>query len=288
LKILNPEIEQIRAQGIYDHNSAWSLMRRLCLMPFVDEPAIGIERIRQVMSETPLWYTALRDLLGALGSSRCDEALDLLKELAGTDGSKMPETFEEWIDAVATLGGPESTRILLSYIDPQAQGFDIPENTVRHGASEAVVSRIAHLAKSDAAVMQSIVQFCNANLPQPKRLLLTKVIKQLGTAEAVLAGLNLIDDNSSPSVPYELRAALEEVFLERRPLSNKGSSYTVKPRSSNVIRTKLFKMSLTDACRKQSAFSLLGQIEVWRLEYRRPISESRHPAFDSGESWPPI
>lgn len=288
LNILNPEIEHIRAQGVYDSNSAWSLVRCLGLLPFVQEPAIGIERIRQVISETPLWDSALRDLFGALGSSRCREALDLLTQLAGPDGSRMPEAFEEWIDAVATLSGPESTRILLSFIDSEVEGFDIPTDTARHGEGEVVVSRIVDLARLDPKVMQRIVRWCDASLPPARRLLLTKVINRLGTVEAVLAGLNLIDESSTPSVPYELRAALENVFLERRPSGTTGSSYTLEPRSSNEIRAKLFEMAFADVRRKQSASALLEQIEVWRLEYGRPSGEPRHPGFDSRQPWPPI
>ena len=47
-------------------------------------------------------------------------------------------------------------------------------------------------------------------------------------------------------------------------------------------------MILNDKSRGRSAFTLLGQIEVWRLEYGKPSNEPRHPAFDSGEAWPPF
>jgi hypothetical protein len=39
--------------------------------------------------------------------------------------------------------------------------------------------------------------------------------------------------------------------------------------------------------RARSAYGLLGQIEEWRLEYGRPASEPRHPAYESGMPWPP-
>jgi hypothetical protein len=89
LEILNPAIDQICEEGIGDHNSAWLLVRCLGLLPFLDSPAVGVERIREVISATDLWPTALRDLFAALGNSRCNEALDLLIELAGADGKEV-------------------------------------------------------------------------------------------------------------------------------------------------------------------------------------------------------
>jgi hypothetical protein len=131
--------------------------------------------------------------------------------------------------------------------------------------------------------MQRIFQFCDMSLPEGKRQLLAKVIGRLDTVNAVLVGLNLIDDSSTPAVPFSLRAALEAIFLEQRPYGKTGSSYTLEPRSSNEIRTKLFEMTMNDSHRKQSAFALLGEIEVWRLKYGRPGTEPRHPAFNTLE-----
>ena len=47
-------------------------------------------------------------------------------------------------------------------------------------------------------------------------------------------------------------------------------------------------MSLTDEIRGKSAFGLLGQIEVWRLDYGKPETEPRHPAFEREVLWPPL
>jgi len=49
---------------------------------------------------------------------------------------------------------------------------------------------------------------------------------------------------------------------------------------------RLLEMAQSDPVRKRSAFALLGQIEVWRLEHGRPMDEPRHPAIESGIHWP--
>ncbi len=41
-----------------------------------------------------------------------------------------------------------------------------------------------------------------------------------------------------------------------------------------------------DRSSRHSAYSLLGQVEGWRLEYGRPIDEPRHPDLASGLPWP--
>ncbi len=286
LNVLNPTIEAC-ARRLYENQNAWLLKQCLCVLPFVDLPPIGIARIRQVLSETRLPPYELRDIVTALGGSRCEDALTLLRELAGSDGGGLKHIAEEWIKAVATLDGPESKRILMSFIGAEADAFGV-EVSLEHHESDLLASCIADMARAEAEIKQCILQLCDAQLSPTKRSLLSTVIARLGTLDAVSAGLSLIDDGATPSVPYHLRQAIEAVFLERRPYGKTENVYTLVPRISNEVRAKLFQMALRDDRRKQSAFAVLGQIEVWRLEYGRPTAEQRHPAFNSGEMWPPI
>lgn len=96
----------------------------------------------------------------------------------------------------------------------------------------------------------------------------------------------LRDDGSG--VPYELVRSIENVFLERRPYGTSGNAYTLLPLGCNAVRKRLFEMAIGDPNRKRSAFGLLGQIEVWRLEHGRPADEPRHPAMESDIPWSPL
>lgn len=58
------------------------------------------------------------------------------------------------------------------------------------------------------------------------------------------------------------------------------------PQSSNPIRSRLFEMATNDNRWKKAASSLLGQIDVWRLVYRRANGEPRNPDVDCKRSWP--
>jgi hypothetical protein len=288
LNVLNPVIEHLRAQGLYHNDqNIWLLKSCLCLLPFVDDSSLGIAKIRQVIFETKFPAHELRDIVTAVGGSRCEEALTFLREIAGSLGDKLKQIRKEWIKAIAALGSPESKRLLLSFIDTEANEFPA-EVTLDHHESDLLASFIADIASADGEIKHHILRLCDTQLSPTKRLLLSKVIARLGTSDAVFAGLSLIEDRGNPSVPYELRQAIEAVFLERRPYGKTESVYTLVPQGSNEIRAKLFELATKDDLRKKSALALLGQIEVWRLEYGRPNNEPRHPAFDSGELWPPI
>jgi hypothetical protein len=287
LNVLNPTIEDIRAQGLYAGQNDWLLKGCLCLLPFIDDHSIGFARIRQVISETKFPVHELKDIVTAVGGSRCDEALTFLREIADALGDKLKHMWEEWVKAIAALGSPESKRILLSFIDAETDTFPTLAR-VDHHQNDILASCIADLPLSEGEIKHHILRLWDVPLPPTKRLLLSKVIARLGRLDAVLAGLSLINDRENPSVPYELWNAIEGVFLERRPYGRTGSTYTLVPRASSEIKAKLFELALKDEHRKKSAFALLGQIEVWRLEYGRPNNEPRHPAFDSGEMWLPM
>ena len=108
-----------------------------------------------------------------------------------------------------------------------------------------------------------------------------------GTLEALVANLNLIDDAKPSPVPQGVWDQLESAFVERQPYGQNSIVFTVHARASNELRVRLLRMALEDRKRRNSAFMLLGQIEVWRLEYGRPTDEPRHPDLASGQTWPP-
>jgi len=287
LEVLNPTIEQLQAAGIYNDQNIGLLVNCLCLLPFVDEPSIGFAKIRDIISETKLSVFRLRNIIIAAGGSRSSEALAFLLEIADSLDNKPTRVREEWLEAIAAIGSPESKQILLRLVDPKANQFPA-EVSLDYGESEFIASFIAKTAHEDEEIVKFILQLCDMDLLPDKRLLLSKIVARIGTLDAATAGLGLIRDDESPPVPYELTKALEDVFLEKRPYGQTGSSYTLEPQSSNEIRAKLCEMALKDNLRKKAAFSLLGQIELWRLEYGRPNNEPRHPTFGSCEMWPPI
>lgn len=287
LRVLNPTIDDARTQGFHDQQARYLLERCLSLLPFIEPCAVGIARIREVVASTRLAPYELREIVSALGHSRCVEALDLLRELAIAAGGGFQSLAAEWIAAIAALGTAESKRILLSFVDPDLAQTGL-EQHLEHYHRERLASRIVEIAQSEPGVKDRLYSLCAPQLAATMRLLLADVIAGLGTGEAVIAGLDLIHDETKPAVPYGLLRGIEKVFLEQRPYGGSGYAYTLEPRAANEIKSRLFAMVLNDSNRRRSAWALLGQIESWRLDYGRPGGEPRHPALDSGKPWPPI
>ena len=273
--------EKVRKYGSQNGND-WVLKRALSLLPFTDDPAKGIQKMREVLSQTKLARYELRDLVVPLGESRCDDAVDLLRDFASS-----PEAFKEFADtwpaAVAKLGTPAARELLLGFVDPELKGLpEMPLDRI-----EALVWRIAELAKNDPKTAARLRELCDKDLSAIKRELLAKVMSDVGTGEALISNLNLIDDRSPRAIPQGTWEHIEAAFVQRRRRDGSENIFTLEASASNEVRAKLFDMMLRDERRRKSAFKILGQIEKWRLEYGRPTGEPRHPAFNSGVPWPP-
>jgi hypothetical protein len=249
-KLPRVRIEAISARGAYEQQHRYLLRRCLEVLPFLDGPEKGIARVREVLATTRLHGFELRDLFGALGNSRCPEALDLLLELAGSSGNPLHGAGVEWIDAVTGLDTPESKRVLLSFVDPDLENPGVPHR-FEHHELDALASYIADVARRDVVVRNRLYRLCSSELEEERRILLARIVGRLRTEDALIAGLNLLRDDADPPVPFDLARSLEEVFVERCPEGESRHTYTLEPRAANAILARLFKMSLEDNRRKE-------------------------------------
>jgi len=285
LKVLNPTINHVIQPGqFHDQQNRFLLQRCLCLLPFFDPPTVGVKRIREIIATTQIPIYDLRELLLALGNSRCDEALDLLLDISTKYGSGLNQLRIEWVEAITLLNTSKAKQLLLSFIDPKIELFKGQLNFEYHDR-ERLAEYIADVTHEDSNIRDRVYELCKTDHPSVARSLLAGVVSRIGTSEAFVAGLSLIHDQPKPSIPYELSRGLESAFLGKQPYGM-GYGYTIEPTVANEIRSCLYEMTVGDDSRKHSAWELLGQIETWRLEYGRPDSEPRHPAFDFGKPWP--
>ena len=283
LKLFDAILEQVRP-NIYNDQEAGLLVHALCLLPFIDKPADGIAKIRAVIAELKIRIYQLRDLAWALGNSRCNEALDALRDLA-RDATHLKSIEDSWVNAVAALDSPEARLLLLSFVDPSISGLGFE---VKFDREDIIGARLIELARRDKKIEEGLIALCSQELPPLKRFLLAKVVGGFGTAEALLAALNLIDDKAQQPVPREVWEQIERTFVERRPYGSDSNAYTQAPRSSNEVRMRLFEMSMKDARRMKAAATMLRQIQLWRLEYGRPSDEPRSPEVECESSWPTV
>jgi hypothetical protein len=287
LAIVDPIVAQFRAHGISE-NERGLLTRMLSLLPFVDGPKRGIARIREIFSEFRLFWYGNSDLFMALAQCPDDSGLTFLTDIAGgVNDSAFQQIAKEWLEAVASCPLPPARAIILSFVDPDAR-TPVGDRTLPDYAIEFLAGCLSDLARTDSSVAERIIQLTATPISGQQRMIIANVIASLNSATALLAGLNLIDDASTPGIPFEIYRAIEDVVVEKRPYRGNSQSYTLAPRWASDLKARLFEMAKHDPGRSKSAYTLLAQIEEWRLQYGRPFSEPRHPNFDSGEMWPPL
>jgi hypothetical protein len=283
MNVLGPTIEE-QLKDMSNDQNRWLLYRCLSVLAFADPPAEGIAKIRDIFAGIRFRGYESGGVVAALGASRCPEAIELLLKLVGDDGSGVEAIGEPWIKALAQLGGTKSNQVLVSFVDPNARLFTndfLPD----HRRGDLLAGLLAHRAEEDGEFKAALFRLADGDLPAAKRMLLAQTFACFQREDDLVASLRVLRDDGS-GVPYEILRSIENAFLERRPYGTGGNVFTIAPRGSNAIRKRLFEMVQTDPIRKRSAFALLGQIEAWRLEYGRPTDEPRHPAIESGTSWP--
>ncbi|HBH03321.1 MAG: hypothetical protein A2W08_07185 [Candidatus Rokubacteria bacterium RBG_16_73_20] len=272
-----------RTERWMQESDKYLLRRILALCPFVDDPAAGIARIRDVLRKRRLRGYELCGLVTALGESRSDAAVDLLYELA-SDAQTFEQCEDNFINAFAALDTPRARELLLGFVDPDIRGIAL---TRRPHREDVLMARLTELAQRRPEAAARLQELCERDLPELNRHVLSKVMDWLGTPEVLAANLNLIDDARPSPVPQGIWDQFKGAFVERRPYGQNASVFTEHARASNELRVRLFRMATEDKKRRKSAFMLLGQIEEWRLEHARPTGEPRHPDLASGQPWPP-
>ena len=259
------------------------LCQALAICPFVDDPAAGIAKMRDVLYKRRLRAHELSELVTALGESRSDAAIDLLYELA-SDAQTFEQCEENFINTLAALDTPRAWELLLGFIDPDIHSIGL---TRRPLYEDVLVARLTELAQHRPEVNARLRELCTRDLPETNRHVLSKVIGWFGTHESLVANLYLIDDAKPSPIPKGVWDQLESTFVERQPCGENSNTFILHARASNELRALLLRLAIEDRKRRKSAFMLLGQIEVWRLEHGRPAGEPRHPNLASGHPWPP-
>jgi HEAT repeat protein len=281
--VLDPAIEHTLSQGLYNDQNLSLLVDCLELLPFSDDPARAISRVEEVMARFEYRPYQFRDLVTALGHTRSEAVVPFLTNLARGEGG-LQNMDDAWIEALGRLNLPAARQVLLSFIDPEIPSIGV-RLTFDYRNTERFAAYVGEWARLDPSLRQRLVGFSESTLTATQKQLLPAIYNELGSDDALLAGVNLLQRTM---FPYGVgRGGLEALFLERRPYDNSGT-FEIVPRNAESVRAKLFQMVLSDPSRRKAAFSILGQVEVWRIEHGRPNNESRHPMIESGVPWPPI
>ena len=272
-----------RTEKWMQDSDKYLLRRVLALCPFVEDPAAGIAKMRDVLGKGRFRGYELQELVTALGESRSDAVIDLLYELA-SDTQTFESSEDSFIKALAALDTLRARELLLGFVDPDIRGIALTRRPYRE---DVLIARLTELARRSPQVTARMLELCDRDLHELNRHILSKVMDWLGSPEALAANLNLIDDAKPSPVTQGIWDQLEAVFVERRPYGQDPDVFTEHARASNETRLRLFRMAIGDEKRRKSACMLLGQMEKWRLEHGRPTDEPRHPDLASDHPWPP-
>jgi hypothetical protein len=214
------------------------------------------------------------------GYSRSEAAVPLLVNLAKVGGG-LGQQADTWIEALGRLGVPAARQALLGLVDPATPVAGALAQIDYH-AKKLLGQYVSTWAREDLALRNRLLRLSEAVLTPVQKELLLEIYGALGTDDALMAGLTLVN-----SIPFSLGEGLDQLFFERRRYGSSGT-FTLSPRNAQHIRARLFDTVLKDQGRRHTALSMLGQIEVWRLEHERPIGEPRHPMIEAQVPWPPL
>jgi hypothetical protein len=282
LAVLDPAIEHAVSQGLRDESLSL-LFWCLELLPFSADPVGALARIEEVVAKFKYRPYQVRDLITALGHTRSEASAPFLISVArGKDG--VQNMADVWIRSMGRLNTESARRALLSFVDPDIPSVGVSINFDYHNA-EIYAAIVSEWARQDSRLRSRLIALCQGDLSITQQTLLRATYHELGGDDAMTAGVNLLQGSL---FPWGRDRGLEAQFLESQPYDRSSGSFVLVPRNAEQARAELFQIVLNDAERRKAAFAILGQVELWRLEYRRPLNEPRHPMFETGEPWPPL
>ena len=175
----------------------------------------------------------------------------MLNLARGTTG--LQNIDNTWIEALGRLNLPASRQVLLSFIDPEIPwvGVDL---TFDFRNIERFAAYIAEWARQDPSLRQRLLALSETILTPTQQQLLPAIYRNLGGADALLAGANLLQSTLSL---FGLDRGVETLFLERHPYDSTGA-FELVPRNADHVRAKLFQTVLDDLGRRKAAIFDLG------------------------------
>ena len=287
--ILREVIAEAAPHGFYQDDQSMSRVTSiLCLMPFTDDPEQGVATIREVLAGGRLYGHVLRGVITALGYSRAPGALVLLTEISGPCSPNFSTVGSEWLEAISNVGGRDAAEALFAFIESARNGPNaMPLH--EHHLIELAATRLAPLVRGDDVLRSRILGLVNVPGTPERDFMLIKSIVAMNSLDALLSTMNLAIVDRSHRWPYfVLEEAFQDLCLIKRLTHPDSNSYTLEPKSAMELRQKLMEIVTAGGLGSWNAFSLLGRIDVWRLEHGKPPEEPRHPYLDSGLKWPSL
>ncbi|MCQ8876199.1 hypothetical protein NP945_30610 [Mesorhizobium sp. LMG17149] len=262
-----------------NENNQWELNHWLELLPFTNKPATVIEALEVFPSEfRQPWQ--LRSLISALAEAPDTEAERVLGDLARRDPRFLSK--HEWVSALLGKETETAHLLLLDLLcDPQVGG---KENKVD---SWTVSNKVAGYLSSHPSFRVELIRRYQDPIFAPCHNLIEDILSKSPNENALLAMIHNYAQTGKP-LDRRLREAVEEIALERRPVSNWSGAYELHGVAVPGLRKRLFDMTSANDHEGHLAAACLVVIDELRDERGKIDSEPRHPDIQSGRPWPPI
>lgn len=259
-------------QGEIDH---W-----LLLLPFTSRPEATLEVLARLHPHIRL-PSRLRPLLSALGFAPSDTAEQVLLGLAKTDARFLSEY--DWFAALEKRDTLSSLRMLLDLIcDGKAKGEGGRPDTWTFGR------RLAAGMQSHPAFRADVYARVASGVAPPAMAILEYAVAETPDEAGVML---LVGSHAATGRAFSrtLDSAIENLVVERRPLSDWAGAYEQISTPAPSLRKRLFELSRTATGTKSSlALACLVHIDELRDMHGKASGEPRHPDIATGAPWPTL
>jgi hypothetical protein len=258
---------------------AWELENWLSLLPFSDRPIALLDGI-DLAGDAAKPVSHLRQLLSALKQAPINEFENIWIEMLKRD----PELLNshDWLASLVDVERDERCLLLLDLICDPA----IPKRMERFE-----VWWVSNLLSSCLRRSESLRRDCIRRYQDPQMQachpLLEQSFEKSPDIESVLA---VAQRYAATGRSYDatLSSMMEEIVLERRPVSTWKNAYELHSVNAAELRKQLFAMTSPDRTEVRIAEACLKTIDRLRDEHGRPGDEPRHPDISDGRPWPLI
>ncbi|UXH78871.1 NACHT domain-containing protein [Roseateles amylovorans] len=254
--------------------------RWLLLLPFTSRPEVTLDVLARLHPHIRLPWR-LRPLLSALGFAPSDAAEQVLMCLAKEDARFLSDYY--WFAALENRDTLSSLRALLDLIcDGEAKGEGGQPDTWTFGR------RLAAGMRSHPEFRADVYARVASGVPPPAMAILEYAVAETPDEAGVML---LVGSHSATGRAFSgtLDSAIENLAVERRPLSDWAGAYEQISAPVPSLRRRLFELSRTATSEEASlALACLVHIDELRDMHGVASGEPRHPDIATGAPWPTL
>lgn len=254
--------------------------RWLILLPFTSRPEVTLEVLARLHPHIRLPWR-LRPLLSALGFAPSDTAEQVLMGLAKEDARFLSDY--DWFAALEKRDTLSSLRMLLDLIcDGKAKGEGGRPDIWTFGR------RLAAGMQSHPVFRDDVYARVASGVSPPAMAILEYAVAETCDEAGVML---LVGSHSATARAFSgtLASAIENLVVERRPLSDWAGAYEQISTPVPSLRKRLFEISRTATGNEAGvALACLDHIDELRDMHGVASGEPRHPDIATDAPWPTL